>query len=158
MVDKFLIFMLKSKYNNCSFGLLDNLIELEKKDPVRFDMILRYLSQIAINRGQLEIFKGNWKEAILILKANLDRNLKNQSEYIGETLGILSVLEYRNGLYNDALNHATQAIQINKMIGDVLAAEQAYKVLVAANDKIGNTEAAEHLAMKLKNRDRDLFL
>ncbi|MDR2977797.1 MAG: hypothetical protein LBV19_11010 [Streptococcaceae bacterium] len=130
----------------------------EEANPARYDMLLRYLGQVAINRSQLEMFDGNKERAITILKSSLKRNLENNSDYSGETFGILSVLEYQEKHFLDAIEHASQAIAIYKSIGDVVAAEQAYKVLVGANDKIGNHEIAEDLALKLKKMDRSLFL
>jgi tetratricopeptide (TPR) repeat protein len=138
--------------------ILLNVALTTEKDSRRYDMILRYLGQVAINRSQIEMFDGNWEAAISILKSSLKRNLENHSDYSGENFGILSVMEYRNNQYEEAREHSKEAIGIYKSIGDVVAAEQAYKVLIGANDKLGNHELAEELALKLKSMDRSLFI
>ncbi|MFV0556922.1 MAG: hypothetical protein ACK5LM_07480 [Lactovum sp.] len=135
-----------------------NVAFMNEQDEERKDMILRYLGQVAINRAQLEMFSDNWQKGILVLKSSLSRNIRNNSEYAAETYGILATFEYRNNLYNEAIEHSEKAISLYRSTGDIVAAQQAYKVLIGALSKSGNKNRAEQLALQLKNNDKDIFL
>ncbi|EPD26923.1 hypothetical protein [Actinotignum schaalii] len=123
--------------------LLNN--EFRISDTDTYSRGVRYRSQIAINRAQIEVSSGNYAGACQILSRNVDDARNGAYDYLSEALGEYAYSLFLNGEYEKALETAREAFWHNYCIGGVSGIRMVREIGIASLVKMGSAEKAEEL-------------
>lgn len=105
----------------------------------------RYRSQIAINLAQLEVSEGKYRDAVSVVRDNVDAVRLRCRDYLPEALGELAYVEYCAELYESSIRHGIGAFHGFREVGSVSGMRSARQVLAAALMKNGETGYAEEM-------------
>lgn len=121
-------------------------------DADTWSMAGRYRSQIAINQAQLRVASGRPREALEILKKNIEFIYKESYEYFPEALAECCYVMYLNGEYDVALEVGQDAFWRFQQIGSLSAMKSVREIIVSCYFKLGSKYKAERVAEAI---DRD---
>ena len=129
-------------------------VSREHFDADTWSMAGRYRSQIAINQAQLRVASGRPRDALEILKTNIEFVYKESYEYFPEALAECCYVVYLNGECGVALEVGQDAFWRFQQIGSLSAMKSVREIIVSCYFKLGSKYKAERVAEAI---DRDLL-
>lgn len=120
---------------------------LRASDSSVYSRGVRYRSQIAINRAQIEVSLGNYPEACRILSLNVDDARSGAFDYLSEALGEYAYTLFLNNEFDKALRTANEAFWHNYYIGGIAGMRMVRDIGIASLYKMGQSGRAEELCV-----------
>lgn len=124
---------------------------LRVSDSSIYSRGVRYRSQIAINRAQIEVSSGNYPEACRILSCNVDDARSGAYDYLSEALGEYAYALFLNNEFDKSLRTANEAFWHNYYIGGIAGMRMVRDIGIASLYKMGELGKAEELCTVAEN-------